>query len=266
MNLEKNKIRIQTFIRYTELLKQLVVRDLKLRYRRSFLGYLWSILNPLMIMFVQVIVFSGLFNRGDAIQNFPVYLICGRIIYEFNTSATTSAMRSIYGNAPLIKKIYVPKYIFTLAKVTSALIDSFFSMGALLVVMIVTRAEFTPYLLLIPIVLIQMYIFCCGLGFFLAQGVVFFRDIQHIYSAFTTAWMYLTPIFYSVDDLPANIQFVIKGFNPLYYYLAQFRDLVCNAQLPGPRIFWGGWLIAIVSFAIGVLTFKKNQDKFILYI
>lgn len=266
MNLEKNKIRVQTFIKYTELLKQLVVRDLKLRYRRSFLGYVWSILNPLLIMLVMVAVFSGMFNRGGGIENYAVYLIAGRTVFEFAVGSTNDAMRSILGNGPLIKKVYVPKYIFTLAKITSSMIDFVFSLGALLIVMLVTRARFTPYFLLFPLVVIQLYLFCCGLGFFLAQGVVFFRDLQHIYRAFTTAWMYATPIFYTIETLSPTMQFIIKGFNPLYYYMAQFRDFVYLGQFPGPRIFWGGWIIAIITFIIGILFFKKNQDKFILYI
>ena len=106
-----------------------------------------------------------------------------------------------------------------------------------------------------------------GLGFFLAQINVFFRDMQYIYQAITTAWMYATPIFYPLERINNPIMiFVIKGLNPLYYYVAQFRDMVYLGQFPGPRIFWGGWLIAIVVFVIGLWSFKKNQDKFILYI
>ena len=258
------KERLHVFKQYQDLLKQLVLRDLKLKYRRSFLGYVWSILNPLLIMVVMTLVFSTMFDRK--IENFPVYLLTGRTIFEFATSPTNAAMRSIIGNAPLIKKCYVPKYIFTLAKVTSSMMDFVFSLGALVIVMVFTQAPVTPYILFVPLVIIQVYIFCCGLGFFLAQLNVFFRDMQHIWRAFTTAWMYATPLFYPIESLPDKIQFAIKGFNPLYYYVAQFRDMVYIGQFPGPRIFWGGWIIAIVTFTIGVLLFKKNQDKFILYI
>ena len=104
------------------------------------------------------------------------------------------------------------------------------------------------------------------MGFFLAQANVFFRDIQYIYNAFTTAWMYATPLFYSMDQMDGPVKFVIEYLNPAYYYVKQFRCYVYEGCLPEPRIFIGGWLIAIVSFVIGLFCFKKSQDKFILYI
>lgn len=245
-------------------MKQLVIRDLKLKYRRSFLGYIWSILNPLLIMLVMVFVFSNLFDRG--IENYPVYLLAGRTVFELITSSTNDAMRSIIGNAALIKKVYVPKYVFTLSKVTSATINMIFSMGALLIVMFFTGAPFTWYFLLFPVVIIQLYIFCCGIGFFLAQAIIFFRDVQYIYKAFTTAWLYATPIFYSIEHMSEKVRFIIEYFNPAYYYVKQFRCFVYEGCLPEPRIFIGGWIIAIVAFIIGLWSFKKTQDKFILYI
>jgi lipopolysaccharide transport system permease protein len=256
--------RIHVFFQYKDLLKQLVKRDVKLKYRRSILGYVWSILNPLMIMVIMTLVFSAMFNRK--IENYPVYLITGRTLFEFMTSSTNAAMRSIIGNGALLKKCYVPKYIFPLAKVTSSLVDLVFSMGALLIVLVFTRTPITPYILLAPLVMLQLYLFCCGLGFLLASLNVFFRDVQHIYKAITTAWMYLTPLFYPIDQLPDKLRFCVKAFNPMYYYVAQFRDLIYSGRLPGPRIFWGGWIIGIVMFIIGIIVFKKKQDKFILYI
>ncbi len=266
MNRDKTKIRIETFIKYSELMKQLVVRDLKLKYRRSLLGYVWSILNPLLIMLVMVAVFSNLFDRSGSIKNYAVYLIAGRTVFEFITTSTNDAMRSIIGNASLLKKVYVPKYVFTLSKVTSGLVNMVFSMGALLIVMVFTRSQFTWYFLLFPVVLVQLYLFCCGLGFFLAQANVFFRDVQYIYKAFTTAWMYITPIFYSVEQMDGWVRFVIEYLNPAYYYVNQFRCFVYEGCLPDARIFVGGCLISVFSFVIGLLFFKKSQDKFILYI
>ena len=147
------------------------------------------------------------------------------------------------------------------------MVDMVLSLGALFIVMVVTRASFHPHILLIPIVVVQIYLFCCGLGFFLAQLNVFFRDMEHIYNAVLTAWLYLTPIMYSIDILPSKaLVFAIKALNPLYYYVAQFRDLVYYGRFPGPRIFFGGWLIAFIMLAIGVWSFQRSKDKFILYI
>ena len=258
------KSEIQTFYKYKDLVIQLVSRDLKLKYRRSFLGYVWSVLNPLLIMIVMTIVFSTMFDKH--IENFPVYLLTGRTLFEFMTTSTNAAMRSIIANASLIKKTYVPKYIFTFAKVTSCLVDFVLSLGALLIVMIATRAKFTPYFFLFPLVVIQIYIFCMGLGLFLAQANVFFRDMQYIYKAITTAWMYLSAIFYPLASLPLQLQNFIKTFNQLYYYIQQFRDFIYEGHMTEPRVFIMGWIIAFVMLGIGAWTFKRSQDRFILYI
>ncbi|WP_412693894.1 ABC transporter permease [Clostridium sp. AF22-10] len=256
--------RINVFMKYKDLLIQLVSRDIKLKYRRSFLGYLWSVLNPLFVMIIMTIVFSTMFSRN--IENFPVYLFTGKMLFDFMSTSTNQAMTSVTGNAALLKKTYVPKYIFTLSKVTSCMVDLLFSFGALFIVMLVTRARIYWTFFLFPLVVLQIYIFCCGLGFFLAEFNVFFRDIQYIYQAIITAWMYLTPIFYPVESLPSSVAFVVKGLNPLYYYVAQFRDLVYYGHFPGPRVFLGGWLIAFIMLFFGILMFKRKQDDFILYI
>ena len=243
---------------------ELVSRDIKLKYRRSFLGYIWSILNPLLIMIVMTVVFSAMFKRN--IQNYPVYLLIGRMSFDFLTSSTNGAMRSVTGNASLLKKTYVPKYIFTVAKVVSCLVDTVFSLGALLIVMIATRSPFHWQIIMVPMVIIQMFVFSLGLGFVLATLNVFFRDIQYIYKAITTAWMYLTPIFYPIENLPRTLQLVIKAVNPMYYYVAQFRDMVLYGRVPGPRIFFGGWIIAVLVLLFGTWVFQRSKDRFILYI
>lgn len=257
-------IRINIFLTYKDLLKQLVTKDIKLKYRRSFLGYVWSVLNPLLVMIVMAIVFSTMFSRN--IENFPVYLFCGQILFNFMTQSTNQALHSINGNASLLKKTYVPKYIFTFAKITSGLIDLVFSMGALLIVMIVTGAHFSWHFLLFPFVLLQLYAFCLGLGLFLAQANVFFRDIQYIYNAVTTAWLYLTPIFYPIEQLPSWVMWFVKHCNPMYFYIGQFRDLVYYNKLPGEKIVFAGCTAAVFMLAIGTWAFFKKQDEFILYI
>lgn len=256
--------RINTFLKYKDLLFQLVSRDIKLKYRRSFLGYLWSVLNPLFVMIIMTIVFSTMFSHR--IENFPVYLFTGKMLFDFLSISTNQAMTSVTGNASLLKKTYVPKYIFTLSKVTSCMVDLLFSFGALLIVMLVTGAKVYWTFWLFPFVVLQIYVFCCGLGFFLAEFNVFFRDVQYIYHAVITAWMYLTPIFYPIEQLPDTVQFFIKGFNPVYYYVAQFRDLVYYGRIPGPRVLWGGCFMALLMFSFGIWMFKRKQDDFILYI
>lgn len=254
------------FWKYRDLLRLLVTKDIKLKYRRSVLGYVWSILNPLLIMSVMAVVFSTMFNRD--IKDFSVYLFCGQLLFNFMNSCTHQAIFSITSNAPLLKKTYIPKYIFTVAKITSGMIDLCFSLGALLIVMLVVGAPFAWTNLLFPLVILQLYIFCIGLGLFLSQANVFFRDIQYIYNAVTTAWMYMTPIFYQIEMLDSfpQLQWIVKHCNPMYFYVAQFRDLIYLGQLPGWGIVLAGSVTAVVALVIGVWSFFRSQDKFILYI
>ena len=210
--------RIKGFVRFKDLMGQLVSRDLKLKYRRSVLGYLWSVLNPLFIMIIMAIVFSKMFTRAS-ITNFPVYLMSGQVMFNFMNLSTKSAIQSINGSASLLKKTYVPKYVFTVSKIISGLIDCVFSMGALLIVMLFTGGEFTWRLFLFPLVLAQNFVFTMGLGLFLAATNVFFRDIQYIYNAITTAWLYLTPMFYPIEALPQNLQYIVSHLNPMYSYV-----------------------------------------------
>ena len=256
--------RINVFMKYKDLLIQLVSRDIKLKYRRSFLGYLWSVLNPLFVMIIMTIVFSTMFSRN--IENFPVYLFTGKMLFDFMSTSTNQAMTSVTGNAALLKKTYVPKYEFTLAKVTSSLVNLIFSLGAMFVVFLICRVHFNVYLLLIPLVLLEIYVFCLGLGMFLAQASVFFRDVQYIYGVITTVWMYLTPIFYPLAALPENIQNLIKNLNPMYFYIEQFRQIVLNGRMPEIPLILSGCVIAAFMLLIGSWTFSKTQDKFILYI
>ena len=255
---------LHEFWKYRDLLKLLVTKNVKLKYRRSFLGYLWSILNPLLTMVVMTIVFSTMFSRN--IQNFPVYLFCGQLLFNYMNNSTHQAITSINSNAALLKKTYVPKYLFTLARITSGLVDLVFSMGALVIVMVVTRSKVTWYVLLIPFVLLQLYVFCVGLGLFLAQANVFFKDTQFIYNAVTTAWLYLTPIFYPLEALSDKLVWVIRTFNPMYFYIGQFRALVYSGQMPGIGIILAGCSAAIVMLGIGMWSFMRCKDQFILYI
>ena len=262
--MNKMSARLQGLYKYRALVKQLVLKDIKLKYRRSFLGYVWSVLNPLMVMVVMYLVFSHMFRFE--VQNYPAYLIIGQTLFTFMTEATNQALFSITGNGPLLKKVYVPKYIFTLSKVTSSLVNLLFSLGAMVIVFIISKVQFSFYMLLVPVVLVEVYIFCLGLGLFLAQITVFFRDIQYIYSVLTTAWMYLTPLFYPMEQLPEAMQQAIMTFNPMYHYVTQFRTLVLEQSIPDLGTLVYGFVLAFVFLLLGTCSFLKNQDKFILYI
>jgi lipopolysaccharide transport system permease protein len=262
MNLFKKRLAV--FYNYRFLIKQLVVKDIKLKYRRSFLGYLWSVLNPLLTMMVMVIVFQHMFRFQ--IAHYPAYLIIGQTLFNFMSEATNQAITSITGNASLLKKVYIPKYVFTLSKVTSSLVNLLFSMAAMFVVFIVTGVSFSWYMLMIPVILLETYIFCLGFGLFLAQASVFFRDIQYIYGVIMTAWMYLTPIFYPLEQLPKTLQLIILRFNPMCNYIVQFRRVVLEQAMPSWHYLIWGFVVGAFFMWLGTWSFTKTQDKFILYI
>jgi len=256
--------RLKTLWSKRDLLYLLVEKNIKLKYRRSFLGYLWSVLNPLLVMTVMALVLSRVFRQN--IENYPVYLFTGQVMFNFMNNSSHIALHSITENAPLLKKIYVPKYIFTVAQVTSGCIDLLFSMAALVIVMLFTGASFSWYNLLFFFPIIELYFFCIGLGLLLAALNVFFRDIQYIWNAFVLAWMYATPIFYSIDMIDGPIGWIIRYLNPMYFYVEQFRSLMYRNAFPSIEVILEGVVAAVLLMLIGTYVFWKRQDRFILYI
>ena len=179
-------------------------------------------MNPLLMMLLQSIIFSYMF-RND-IPNFPLYLICGNTLFTFFNETTSMGLTSVIQNAPLIKKVYIPKFIFPVSQAVSRFVTMLFSFGAVLLVMIFTRATFywTIFLSWLPLVL--LFFFSCGLGLLLSALAVYFRDMMHLYSILTMGWMYATPLFYPITALPETLQKLLK-LNPLYHYINLFRNL-----------------------------------------
>lgn len=251
------------FMKYKNLLYELVSRDIKVRYRRSILGIFWTVLNPILMMVIMTIVFSQLFRFE--IENFPIYFFCGNIIFSFMVSATTDALQSILSGASLIKKVYIPKYIFPVSKVLSSAVNLFFSYIAMLVVMWATGVEFHITMLLTPLVVFYVVLFSIGLGLILATMMVFFRDIAHLYAVITMAWMYLTPIFYPTSLLADKSELFLT-LNPVYHYISYMRDITLYQTVPGlaENLLCLG--ISLGFLMVGLVFFYRKQDKFILYI
>lgn len=252
-----------TLKKFLPLIKELVKRDLKLKYRRSILGYLWSLLNPLLMMLVMTLVFSYMF-RFD-IPNYPLYLICGQTLFNFFNESTNMAMQSVIQNAQLIKKVYIPKYIFPISKVASSFVMMSFSLVAILIVMLVTGTGFHFSMLLFWVPLLMLFIFSSGISMLLSALAVQFRDVTHLYGVLTMAWMYLTPIFYPVEAIPDGVVSVIMA-NPLYTYINIFRNLVLYGEIPNALTLLNGFAVAIIVFGVGALIFRRMQRNFILFI
>lgn len=253
------------FLKYRPLLKELVKRDLRIKYRRSFLGYLWSLLNPLMMMTIMTIVFSFMFKSN--IENFPLYLICGNTLFAFFNESTNMAMYSVLNNGALIRKVYIPKFIFPLSRVLSCFVTMSFSLLAIIIVMLVTRSTIYWTVLLFWIPLLLLLVFCIGIGMVLSAIAVFFRDITHLYGVITMAWMYLTPIFYPVDPKVLPVQVIsLINLNPLYHFIQFFRQVVIYGTLPTMNTWFFCILSCIVALIVGIAVLKKAQKDFILYL
>ncbi|MFL8712007.1 ABC transporter permease [Clostridioides sp. GD02377] len=252
-----------TFKRYKPLLYEFVKRDIKLKYRNSFLGILWSMINPLMTMIVLTFIFSNIFK--NSIVNFPVYCLSGRLLYDFFSQSTNQSMKSITGKSSLIKKIYVPKYIYPLSKVMSTFIIFIISLIPLFLVMILTGVKFSYMNLFIVYPLVTLFIISFGIGLILATVNVFFRDMEHIYSVVLLIVMYMSAIFYSPNIVDSRFVFFMK-LNPIYPAICIFRDCILNGYITSMTNIILCAFYSLIYLIIGLFIFYKKQDKFILYI
>ena len=257
------KVRLDVFFQYKDLLYNLVSRDIKVRYRKSFLGMLWTVLNPLLMMIVMTIVFSTLFK--STIENFPIYFLAGNLIFTLNSEITNNCTYAIIGNAPLLKKVYIPKYLFPLSKAGSALVNLIFSLIAMFLVMIILRVPFLPTLLLLPIPIAYAFLFSVGLGLLLSAVTVYFRDIAYFYSVLLIAWNYFTPVFYPIEILPDFARKLMQ-LSPLYHYIDYMRNLILHGTFPSLKENLVCLMMGVIMVIIGMFVFYKKQDNFILYI
>ncbi|MCL2539547.1 MAG: ABC transporter permease [Oscillospiraceae bacterium] len=257
---------LETFQKYRFLLANLITRDLKLKYRRSVLGLLWSLLNPILMMLIMNAVFSRLVGSSE-INNYPMYLIAGQTLFIFFNEATSSALESVVGSSALMKKIYVPKYVFPLEKVLYAFVNLLFSMVAVILVLMFNPVPLSSAMFFVPVPLILMLLFAVGFGLVLSALYAFFRDIKHLYSVIILAWMYLTPIIYPVSFVEGAflIETLVK-VNPLTWYITYFRDVLLYGRIPGAALNLVCAAYSLGMLGLGLFVFKKAQDKFILHI
>ncbi len=254
---------VEALYRYRFLLRQLVKRDFKTKYLRSMLGVLWSFFNPLLMMLVQYIVFSTLFK--NSIENFAAYLIIGNICFSFFNEACSLTLNSIVGNAGLITKVYMPKYIYPLSRTISSLVNLAISLIPMLLVCLITGVRFTTAILISPYFFFCLFLFSLGVGMLLSCAMVYFRDTQFLWGILSLVWMYFTPIFYSIKIIPGVLRKIFE-MNPLYIFISSIRCCVMYEVVPLPGTFLKSALAAFLALVIGSLVFKKGQDKFILYL
>ncbi len=274
------KAQVENFYKYRYLISELVSKNIKLQYRNSVLGMFWTFLQPLLTMIVLSVVFNNIFGKDSAdVVNYPVFLLCGRLLHEFFTSSTKMAMKSIRTRASIIKKVYVPKYIYPLSAVISKFVTFLISLSVLVVVILYFNiAGKNPVTLTANILwaippVIVLFFFSLGVGMLLATMNVFFKDIENIYDVFTLLLFYVTPIVYTADHLQyARDSFVgiIIRLNPMFGFIEMFRAAVIHGAefytYFDMNYFYYCCGVTVFVMLVGFALFYKKQDKFILHI
>lgn len=241
-------------------LKQLVAQQLILRYRRTLLGYLWTLINPLLMMSVMAVVFSTLFKAD--LKTFAVSLFAAMIPWNFFSSVITQSGSSFINNEGLIKKIYLPKVIFPLSITFALLIDSLLSFLALFVIIVALGGTLSWSLLFLPISFLLLFLFALGLGLIMSIATVFFRDLQHVILIAMQGLFFLTPILYKHDALAGKVAWLV-GMNPVTPFIALFRAPLIEAALPSGSILLQTVAISSSAMAIGLFVFLGKEKKIV---
>ncbi len=264
---------LSTIRKYRFLFSELVKRDFKKKYKRTYLGMLWSVLSPLLTLFIMRIVFSRLF--GKEFEHYTTYLFCGNIVFSFFNDSTNQGMSALLSNSAIFTKVNVPKYLFLFSKITSSVINFALTFGVFLIFCAIDGVAFTPLFLSLIFPIFCMIIFNMGLGLILSALFVFFRDVQYLWGVFTTLLMYLSAIFYDptrMSDILGMPFERILLFNPLYVYIKYFRLVTIGVganpvpMLPSLPYHLLCLAYALVTFLIGALIYKKCNHKFLYYV
>lgn len=247
---------------YSFLFSELVKRDFKKKYKRTYLGMVWSVLSPLLTLLVMRLVFTQFF--GNSIEHYTTFLFCGNIIFAFFSDATSGGMGSLMSNADIFSKVNVPKYLFLFSRTITSLINFGLTFIVFLFFCLLDGITFTPafFALLIPITC--LIVFNVGMGLILSALFMFFRDIQYLWTVFTQLLMYMSAIFYN----PAQFGPLEKLFyiNPIYCYVKYFRIAVIEGYVPSFGITFLCIFYAAVAFTVGALIYKKKNHKFLYYV
>ena len=254
---------IRSTYRYRELIWALALKELKVRYKRSVLGFLWALLNPALMMAVLTVVFSTILRFG--LPHYAIFLLSVLLPWTFFSQSLSYSVESIVGNGDLIKKVSVPKLVFPIAAVVSNSINLFLSLIPMLLLVLLMRHPLYATWLYLPVPIAALIIFTLGVSFFFAAANVYYRDISHILQVVLSAWFYFTPIIYALDFIPANRQWIFK-LNPMIYVINGFRLAIYYGQLPRWQSVAASFICAFVALGIGLAVFRKYQDDFVFYV
>ena len=251
-----------TLFRYRELLRQLVIREVKLRYKRSVLGFAWTVLNPLFAMAIFTMVFSRIFGERP---NYSLYVITALLGWNLFSLGTSRGLDSVVMNGPIIRKVFVPKAIFPVAAVVSQVVNFVFSQGPLFLFMVAIGAGFSRSLLWLPIPVLSLTGFAMGIALLLGTFNVFFRDVKYFYEAGVMAWFYATPIFYPPEIIPDTFKFLLY-VNPMYALLESLRTPLYQGTAPRLDLLILGLGISVFTLLLGWAVFHRFEGRFIHYV
>jgi ABC-type polysaccharide/polyol phosphate export permease len=249
--------------RYRDLVLALVARELKVRYRRSAIGFLWTMLQPLLMMLVFQIVFSHLFRFP--IPDYPVYALAGILFWNFFSQSIVSSMNSLRGNAQLLQKLPVPKAVFPLSTVISGVVNLLFALVPMVAILLVTQHRLHVSLLFLPVSILLATLFTLGAGLLLSPLAVFFSDTVELIGVLLTLLMYLTPLFYPMAALPDRVRWIVR-FNPVRSILEVFRDPIYYGKVPPLSHLSVCLAIALVALVLGGWAFRKSSDRIPFYV
>lgn len=254
---------IRDSYRYRELIWALAIKELKIRYKRSVLGFMWALLNPAFMMLVLTLVFSTIMRI--ALPHYAIFLLSVLLPWTFFAQTLSYAVESIVSNGDLIKKVAVPKLVFPMAALVSNLINLFLSLIPLALLVPILRHPFYWTWIYLPVPMLALAIFTLGATFFFAAANVYYRDVAHILQVVLSAWFYVTPIIYPLDLLPAKYQWLFK-LNPIIYVINGFRLSVYYGQLPHLQSIAASFVCGFISLIIGFGIFRKHQNNFVYYV
>ncbi len=258
---------IARLIRYRDLIQVLVARELKVRYRRSVIGFLWSMLQPLATMVVLHLVFSSIFNfKGSGITNFPVYALSGILFWNFFSQSILTSMNSLRTNSHILQKLPVPMAAFPIATLLSGLVNLFLALVPLFAILIFTGHPLGSSLLFLPVAILIAAVFTLGAGLLLAPMAVFFTDVVELVGVVLTLMFYMTPVFYPKSIVEDQSFYWVIHYNPVRSILEVFRDPIHLSKIPPATHLTVAVVIAVVMLAIGAFAFRKTSDRVPFYL
>ena len=254
---------LQKLKRHQFLFEELVKRDFKKKYKRTVLGMAWSILSPLLLLLVMKLVFTQFFGRN--MEHYTTYLFCGNLVFSYFSESTREGMASLMGNAKIFTKVNVPKYLFLFAKNTQTLINFGLTLMVFFVFCILDGITFTWKFVLLLYPILMLLLFNIGVGLILSALFVFFRDIQYLWTVFTQLLMYMSAIFYTIDNYSYTIQCAFL-LNPVYLFIRYFRKIVIEATIP--TVWFHLLMLAdvVIVLGIGCWMYKKYNHRFLYYV